>query len=44
LFRASTFYINKIQQDSTGAGIYYCTLTLHVSGVYRPNHQVYIKL
>jgi len=35
--------INKIQQDATGAGIYYCKLTLHVSGIYRPHHQ-YIKL
>jgi len=36
--------IIKIQQDATGAGIYYCKLTLHVSGVYRPHHQEYIKL
>jgi len=26
------------------AGIYYCKLTLHVSGVYRPQFQEYIKL
>ena len=36
--------VNKIQQDATGAAIYYCNLTLHVSGVYRPHHQEYIKL
>ena len=39
-----TIYINKIQQDATDAGINYCKLTLHVSGVYRPHHQEYIKL
>jgi len=33
-FHASSFYINKIQQDATDAGIYYCKLTVHVSGVY----------
>ena len=33
-FRASLFYINKIQQDATGAGIYYCKTALHVSGVH----------
>jgi len=32
---------NKMQKK---AGIYYCKLTLHVSGVYRPHHQEYIKL
>ena len=37
-------YINKIQQDATDAGIYYCKLILHVSGVCRPHHQEYIKL
>ena len=26
------------------AGFYYCKLTLHVSGVYRPHHQEYMKL
>jgi len=26
------------------AGIYYCRITLHVSGVYRTHHQEYIKL
>ena len=25
-------YINKIQQDATDAGFYYCKLTVHVSG------------
>jgi len=29
LFRASSFYIHKIQQDATGAGMYYCKLTMH---------------
>ena len=43
-FRASSFYINKIQQYATNAGFYYCKLTLHVSGVYWPHHQEYIKL
>ena len=43
-FRASSFYINRIQQDATDAGFYYCKITLHVSGVYRPHHQEYIKL
>jgi len=43
-FRASSLYSNKIQQDATDAGIYYCKLTLHVSGVYRTHHQEYIKL
>ena len=38
LFRASSFYINKIQQDATNAVIYYCQLTLHVSCVYRTNN------
>ena len=32
---------NKMQQY---ASIYYCKLTLHISGVYRPHHQEYIKL
>ena len=26
------------------AGIYYCKITLHVSGVYRTHHEEYIKL
>ena len=43
-FRASSLYINKIQQDATDAGIYYCKLTLRVSGVYRTHQQEYIKL
>ena len=43
-FRASSLYINKTQQDATDAGIYYCKLTPHVSGVYRTHHQEYIKL
>ena len=43
-FRASSLYINKIQQDATDAGIYYCRLTLHVSGVHRTHHQEHIKL
>jgi len=38
------FYINNIQQDATDAGFHYCKFTLHVSGVYRPHHQEYIKL
>jgi len=38
------YYINKIQQDATNAGIYHCKLTLHVSGVYRLHHKEYIKL
>ena len=32
---------NKMQQY---AGIYYCKITLHVSGVYRPHHQQYVEL
>ena len=32
---------NKMQQY---AGIYFCKITLHVSGVYRTHHQEYIKL
>jgi len=43
-FRASSLYINKIQQDATNAGVYYCKITLHVSIVYRTRHQEYIKL
>jgi hypothetical protein len=38
-----TYYINKIQQYATDAGIYYCKITLHVSGVYRTHHQEYIN-
>jgi len=43
-YRGCRYYTNKIQQDATDAGVYYCTLTLHVSGFYRPHHQEYIKL
>ena len=42
--RKHVLYINKIEQNATVAGIYYCKLTLHVSGVYRTHHQEYIKL
>ena len=34
----------EIQQDATDAGIYYCKLTLNVSGVYQPHCHAYIKL
>jgi len=37
-------YINKIQQDATNAGIYYCKTALDVSGVHWHNHQEHIKL
>ena len=32
---------NEMQQY---AGVYYCKITLHFSGVYRTHHQEYIKL
>ena len=38
------YYINNIQQDATSAGVYYSKLTVHVSDVYRPHHQEYIKV
>jgi len=37
-------YINKIQQDATGAAIYYCKTALHVPGFHWPHHQEHIKL
>ena len=44
MVRASSLYINKIQQDATNAGIYLLKIILHVSGVYRTHHQEYNKL
>ena len=45
-FRASQVYINKCPTrcNNMQSVLFYCKITLHVSGVFHTHHQEYIKL